>query len=275
MIIDARCRPPYKDYYPLLKSMYSSPLRRPAFPGIDPPSIVQGSMELFFHEMDEAGITKAVIVGRNRPNFVLSNDIIAELVREFPDRMIGVAGIDCYNEFHQAVPETERCIRELKLHGICVEPGGNRRFMHFHDSRLYPIYAKCSELKVPVFITTGPRQGTTLEYTSPVHVEQVANDFPDLKIVCAHACWPYAAEMIGVAYRCSNIYISPDIYVFWPGGELYVKSAELIIHDQLLFGTAYPFAPFKESVEAWEKFSLRKDILNKIFYENAARVFGL
>ena len=274
MIIDARLRPPTKEFQSQFKTS-GIMARVPAFPVPDPPSFVNDSLELFSQEMDEAGITLGVVVGRNRPRFEVTNDSIAEVISKYPDKFIGVAGIDPYNESHEALTEIERCIGQLGLKGISMDPGGNRRPMFPNDKALYPIYEKCNHLKVPVYLTTGPRQGETIENTRPVYVEEVARDFPELKIVCAHACWPYTMEMLGVAIRRRNIFIIPDVYTYRPGGELYLQAAERYLENQFVFGSAYPLAPLKESVEGVRNFPLKEEVLNKILYENAARLFEL
>ncbi len=285
MIIDVRARPPAKEFVTPFKKMGEMMSKGQiadggrqasarSFPGVVIRSYVEESMELFFQEMEQAGITKVVAVGRIRPTFEIPNDDIAKVVNRYPDKIIGIGGIDPYNQYHQAVAETERCIKELKLKGVCIEPGGNRRPMYWNDPKLYPIYQKCVDLKVPIFFTTGPRQGVTLDHERPVHIEQVAVDFPDLNIVCAHACWPYVDEMIGVAYRRPNIFVSPDKYALFPGGELYIKAADLYMQNQFLFGSAYPYEPLKESVEYLKKAPVKKEVLNKMLYENAAKLFG-
>ncbi len=274
MIIDARCRPPWKSFQNGFKTS-GILVRVPAFPVPDPPSFLQDSMELFVMEMDEAGVELAVAVGRNRTRFEIPNDEIAELVREYPKKIIGVGGIDCFGEVHDPVAEIERCIRKLQFRGISIEPGGNKADLNFDDPKLYPIYSKCDELQVPVFLTTAHRQGASIDHTNPVHIDHVASRFPRLKIVCAHACWPYVLEMIAVAQRYRNVFVSPDGYTFRPGGNLYALSADRYIEDQFLFGSAYPLNPMKESAEAHRKFGLSQKILNKIFYENTARLLGL
>lgn len=278
MIIDIRCRPPIKEFQAAFKNKaflgVDSYSRFTAGLGAEPPSFTNDSIELMFSEMNQAGVTKGVVVGRIRPNFNVTNDSIAETVKRHSEKLIGIAGIDVWNEFHQAIPEIERSIRKLNLTGVSIEPGGVQRAMHFNDPRLYPIYAKCDELKVPVFLTTGPRQGPSLDYTSPVNVEPVARYFPKLKIVCAHGCYPYVMEMLGVAIRCPNVFFAPDFYAFWPGGEAYLSAADEKLQDQFLFGTAYPISAFKESVEATKRFVTRKESQDKIFYQNAERFLG-
>jgi predicted TIM-barrel fold metal-dependent hydrolase len=228
-----------------------------------------------FREMDESGITKGVVVGRIRPKFEVTNDSIASVVSQYPDRLIGVAGIDVWGQYHQPILEIERSVLKLDFKGVCIEPGGNQRSMHYNDPRLYPIYAKCDELKVPVFITTAFKQGPLLNYTHPENLEPVANYFPNLKIVAAHGCYPYVMEMIGVALRCSNVFVSSDNYTYWPGGENYIKAAEHRIADQFLFASSYPLCPFKEAIDRLKKFQLGSEIIDTICRRNAERLLSL
>lgn len=275
MIIDMRCRAPFNEFQAAWRSRKPLDSLFDMGPGVEPESFSKDSVDLMFREMDEVGIAKGVVVGRIRPNFEVTNDGIAGLVQKHPDRLIGVAGVDVWNEYHDAVPEIERSVRELKLKGVSIEPGGNRRAMHFNDPRLYPIYEKCNELKVPVFVTTGPKQGPALNYTHPEHFEPVAKDFPELKIVVAHACYPYAMEMIAIAIRCPNLFVHSDLYTDWPGGEVYAKAAERRIVDQFLFASAYPASPLKNAVDAIRKFQIGEAAMEKILHKNAERVLGI
>lgn len=275
MIIDSRCRPPNAAFQAAFRNRKPVSSLFNLASGVEPPSFAKDSVELMFKEMDEVGIAKGVAVGRIRPKFEVDNDSIAGVVAQYPDRLIGVAGIDVWGQYHEPMAETERAIRTLKLKGICIEPGGNQRPMHYNDPRLYPLYAKCDELKVPVFLTTAFRQGPVLNYTHPENIEPVANYFPKLKIVAAHGCYPYVMEMIGVALRCPNVFFSSDLYTYWPGGETYMSAAAQRLTDQFLFASAYPLSPFDEAVGKLKKFGLKSDVMEKICRRNIERVLGL
>lgn len=239
------------------------------------PSFQQESVELFFKEMDEAAITTGVITGRNVPLGAVPNDHITELVSQNPGRLVGIGGIDPTNEVHQALPEMERCIKELELKGISMDPGIASTPMRYSDRRLYPVYAKCAELNVPVFLLTGAYSGYDLMQTHPQDIEQVASDFPRLNIVCSHGCWPFVMEVIGVACRRKNVFVSPDLYLFLPGSTPYVEAANTFMQDQFLFASAYPLAPLKESVEAFNKLPFREEVKEKLLSRNAQRLLGL
>jgi predicted TIM-barrel fold metal-dependent hydrolase len=81
-----------------------------------------------------------------------------------------------------------------------------------------------------------------------------------------------------VAFIRENVYVSPDLYmnsVNTPGAEEYIKAAKLFLGDRLLFGTAYPSRPLRESLEAFMEWDLTPELRDKILFKNAARVLGL
>jgi len=103
----------------------------------------------------------------------------------------------------------------------------------------------------------------------------VAAAFPELKIVCFHGFWPYVNEIIGVAFRHANVFIVPDMYLFLPGGGLYVEAGNGFLRDQLLFGTSYPFRAMKQTVDDFLALGWKDEVLDLILHENAERVLGL
>ena len=122
MIIDVRCRPPTPPFLAIFKSkVFTRVLQRVGPLGIAP-SFDKESIELFFKEMDEAGISTGVITGRNVPLGGIENEHIAELVSQNPSRLIGIGGIDPTDQVHQALPEVEKCIKELGM-----KPGPSER----------------------------------------------------------------------------------------------------------------------------------------------------
>ena len=122
---------------------------------------------------------------------------------------------------------------------------------------------------------TGPFAGPNIDDTHPKHIQPVAVDFPHLKIVCGHACWPYASEMLGIAYRHENVFVSPDAYIFMPGGELFVQAAKGFLQDQLLYGSAYSLRELDKCLDAYLALGLPDKILEKTLGLNAARVLKI
>lgn len=279
MIIDFRLRPPFGDF---LKAIMYREIERSAKVSknmgmTQSPSVANKSMELMFKEMNNAGITKAVIPGRKaNPHMgIVSNDDILLLLKEYPEKFIGFAGIDPL-EREKAYMEIDDLVINGPMKGIVIEPGVLTTPMYANDRRIYPIYEKCSDKDIPIILMTGGNAGPDVSYTNPVAVDQVAADFPKLKIVISHGGWPYVQEILHVAFRRPNIYISPDMYLFnMPGLQDYVQAANFYLQDRFLFATSYPFIPLEEGVEYFKKLPFKPEVLPKLLYENAANLLKI
>lgn len=272
-IIDTRNRPNTMEFWSRLQTpavqYHFRTLRHP----IPPPQTVEEWMA----EVDQVGLSKVVFTGRDietTTGFKLSNDYLAEIGRKYPDRVIGIAGIDPLKG-KAALEELERSVQELGLRGASMDPYSMK--MLPHDRRLYPLYEKCVELSVPIFITIGPLPlpGVYLEFGRPIYIDYVATDFPTLNIVCAHGGWPYTQEMIAITWRHTNVYFDTSVYWSNPGAELVVQAANAIIPDKVLFATAHPFAPMKESLTGFLKLPFLPEVLPKVLYQNAADLLKL
>lgn len=284
MIIDFRGRPPtppYLRYFGEDRTRWIA--ERVGATSLSPAFLAQ-SLEQFFEEMDQAGITYTVALGRNSPELtvgtrtfpagIIPNDHVLDLQTRFPDRVIGMAGIDVSNQLRDALAEIDEFVGEKELKGVFIEP--QRAFpAQPDDPRIMPVYEKCLEYGVPVVIMTGPFAGPDIGYSDPRHIDVVASQFPDLPIIAGHGSWPYVSEIIAVAFKHPNVFVSPDIYHFVPGAAPYVEAANGFMADQLLFGTAYPIRPLKQTVEDFKRLPFQEDSLAKALGLNAQRLLGL
>ena len=281
-IIDMRCRLTTKEAAKYFATRLGSNVSRI-------PALQEGTEEAFFKEIADAGITTAVSVSGNSPGIKIgrrvypdrttSNDLMADVQKRHYGKFIGVAGIDAGNKFHNALAEIRRCVEELGLKAVYLEPGRSPGCF-VSDRLMYPIYQRCVDLNVPVIFQTSVIAGhKKLEYGHPRYYEEVAEDFPDLHIICGHGCYPYFTELVMVAGKHPNIYPSPDERIFDLNGEVWervVNEEYMGMADQFLFGSAYPFYPIKEYVEEFfSKFSWKEEVLDRILYRNALRALKL
>jgi len=148
--------------------------------------------------------------------------------------------------------------------------------MRANDRRLYPIYARCADRALPVILTLSAMTGPDVSYCLPTDVDQVAHDFPELRLVIAHACWPWVQPMLGVAFRRTNVYLSPDIYAInLPGRDDFALAARTYLQDRFLFASGYPFAPVGGAVEVYRAMEFTDEVAEKIFRRNAAGLLGV
>ncbi len=228
----------------------------------------------FVAEIRECGIRAAVIVGRDIPGIRHTNAEIHKLTSKHKE-LIGMGSVDPHALGSQGSADAvEHAIKELGLKGINLEPGFNSVPMHADDPLFFPVYEVCSKLKVPVSLMSGP---TTPNFTfnDPAAIGRVARAFPNLSIICYHGFYPYVNEIIGVAFRYENVCIVPDMYIFLPGGKLYVEAANGFMKDQLLFGSSYPFRAMAQSIQDYRELGFHDDVIDNVMFAYAERVLHL
>ena len=227
----------------------------------------------YIEEVREAGINFAVVIGRDTPGIKNDNDQIHALVSRHPE-LVGVGSVDPERLGRRVVAEAERAIRQLGLRAINLEPGFGAPPRAFDDPLLWPIYEALQDWETPAFLMSGPTT-PDLALNDPAAIGRVARRFPKLPIVVHHGAWPRVDEIIGVAFRYANVTLVPDMYIFQPGGRLYVEAANGALGDQIAFGSSYPFRAMRQSVEDYQRLGFRDDVLEKLFHDNAARLLKL
>lgn len=277
MIIDFRLRPPLGGFLDTL--MYAAGERRDGFTrtvGFEPsPAAQQQSMDLLMQEMDGAGVDKGVVVGRLAGTLgSVSNADVEQIVREYPGRFIGAASIDPTHRVAACETITNAVAGGFKA--INIEPGSYPVPMYADDRRLYPIYAHCEDLGVPVILMVGGTAGPDLSYSDPVRTDRVLADFPRLNVVVVHGGWPWVTEILHIAFRRPNMYLSPDMYFSrMPGWEEYVKAADTFLADRMLYASSFPFCPVRDYKQWFEQLPIRPENLEKVMGGNARRLLGL
>ena len=276
-IIDFRLRPPAKGFLGMV--MYADidrTARMAAGIGMSlPPSVRQASIDLMFKEMDEAGVEIGVVPGRVSPVLgSIDNEDVMSMVEQYPKRLVGYTSVNPVKR-RDAIADIERAMKR-GMKGVVIEPGLVANPMHLDDARMCPIYAYCEDAKVPVLFMAGGNAGPDCSYTSPEHIDRVARDFPELKIISGHGNWPWAAQIVHVCYRRPNIYLSPDMYIFgMPGAMDYVNAANGFMSERFLFATAYPLVSFKDAIDTFLTFPLKASVIDRIMYRNAAELLGI
>lgn len=233
------------------------------------------SMDAFVSQLDEAGVETGV-VGRVR------NEELARIVKAYPGRFRGMASISPFDGM-RGVREFERCIREYGLHGLRIAALFN--MVPASDRRFYPLYAKCVELDVPVRIYASMNYANDRPYDlgHPRHIDQVAMDFPELRICASLSGWPWVNDMVGLLRRHPNLYCDTAAhhprYFAQPGSgwEMFMQFGNTLIQDKVMIAISLGSVglPYKESIALYEKLPLKDSVKDKWFYTNARRFFRL
>ena len=140
----------------------------------------------------------------------------------------------------------------------------------------YPLFAECVQLNIPVCLSvglTGPLQ--TSETGRPLHIERVALDFPDLKIVCGHLGYPWQQEMIAFATKFPNVYIDTSAYKCKRFPMEIVNYMKTNGRKKVMFGSNYPMITPAECLADLETLDLKSDAAEDFLVSNAKQVFKL
>jgi predicted TIM-barrel fold metal-dependent hydrolase len=233
----------------------------------------------FINQMDEARIDKVVLVNPAIKGVPVRpmNEGVAKLLRAYPDRFVGFAGFDP-NTGALAVDEIEYAVKELGFSG--VKSVGSALELDINDKVFYPCYSKAQELGIPILIHTGSViiKGVRVKHVHPLMIDDVAFDFPDLKIICAHlGGWQYL-DAISMLLHHRNVFADLS---FWPLNPLYAglvpwSLLEQTVSDKILLGSDYPAGQTpKEAAEAVKKLPVSQSFKQKILGNNAAAILGL
>ncbi|MFC1963905.1 amidohydrolase family protein [Chloroflexota bacterium] len=275
-VIDFRFRPPSDEF----KANHLAFEKLIGFKGRE--EWYNTSLDECVKEMEEIGLI-GVVLGRAVPAPAVSNDHLKELADRYPGRFIPLAGVDPSPANRRACQkEIDRVVQDLGMRGIYFDASFLTPPLLPNDRRLYPIYAQCADLGVTVCLGMGLRF-TGSEGLDPRKVEEVATDFPELKIVLGHGSYPFLFEAVALAFRHNNVWISPDAFHFRPFGNLYVEAFNSPpFSNQYLYASSYPYGlllseglGMKASLERWKGLGWNPKEMDKLLYGNAARVLGL
>ncbi len=233
-------------------------------------------------EMDREGVDHAVLHAEfefGDPADAL-NDAVARCVREEPQRFSGIGTVSMEPlDIARASEQLDFC-KAAGMVGVSIQPS----FFHtaIDDRRLYPVYAKASELDLVVCLHTGINYGVThpIRNDHPLMVDQVACDLPKLRIVACHAGWPWVTEMVAVARKHPHVFLEfgglAPKYVGAPGSgwEVMFRFMNSVLADQVLFGTDWPVISQTRALAEWRALGLKDAVLAGLLGGNAARLLG-
>ena len=131
---------------------------------------------------------------------------IAELTKRYPGRIYGMCDYDPF-QIRKSLEKLEVDVKEHQYKGVYVHIYGYD--IGLDHRKMYPLYAKCEELGLPVSMQTGHvLEAMPSEHGRPMQLDRIACDFPDLVIIGTHTGYPWVDEMIAVAGKWPNVYIN-------------------------------------------------------------------
>jgi len=229
--------------------------------------------DLFAAYLKTQGVKYAVVLAECAP--ATSGNIPTEKVIEYcrgHEMLLPFASLNP-NAHPDPAGKFEVYVKESGAKGLKLHP--SYQFFYPNEPRLYPLYGKAQELGVPVIFHIGSSifKGTRLKYCDPIYLDDLAVDFPDLKIVMAHSGRGFWYDQCFSLSRLhKNVYMDVtglpplNLLSYFPDLE---KNREKVI-----FGSDWPTMPgsIGKNVEAIKSLPLSDRAIEAILYRNAHRI---
>jgi len=232
---------------------------------------------------DELGVDRVVIRARDVETTFgvkISNETVAEFCRAHSPRFLGLASVDPHKGM-TALREFEHAITRLGLRGLhlpCFE-----HKLDVNAKELYPLYAKCIELDVPVNVHVGMSfsSAVRMTYGLPRYLDEVMVHFPELKVVASVPGFPWVLELIGVAWRHPNVHIALNalrpkyLQTAGSGFEPLLQYGRTVLRERILCGSNWPLQSVRKYFAELDVLPLEEDVRAGWVGGNAARLFRI
>jgi predicted TIM-barrel fold metal-dependent hydrolase len=240
--------------------------------------------------MDRYGIAQSIIPARKfGQRWGVPYEHLRDFVAEYPDRLFATAGI-CPLERMPGVRRFEESVRDFGFIGAHAYTSWSG--VPISDRLYYPYYAKAEELGVPfqLEIMSGKIRQS---FGRPEYLDQVASDFPDLKIVAAHTGYPWERELVATIEFRSNVYLGmdtimpnkwgPELLDFVNGiglaGWMRTRAAVLAgsngTSDRAVFGTNYLSMDIDDVFDEIDALGLEESVRTRLMTDNARALWRL
>jgi predicted TIM-barrel fold metal-dependent hydrolase len=244
-------------------------------------------VELADHWAAMAGVEKAIVLAfaARRVGYTVPNDYVAGYVRQHPEKLIGFASVDP-NDL-DAPDQLEYAVTELGLRGLKLGP----IYQHFDPlgEEAFRVYKVAERLGLPVMW----HQGTTfvrdapLLFARPAMLDEVARQFPDLRVVIAHLGHPWIEEAMATIRKHPHLYA--DISALetrpWQYYNGLVAAVEYGVAHKLLLGTDYPFSTIQRTLDGLRSINricegtglpqIPPDVIDGIIERDSLELLGL
>lgn len=224
--------------------------------------------------MKQANVEKAMLAAWYAPEGpLISNDDVLDAINKHPDLFVGVASVDIRNPI-EAVRTIRKYVKEHNFKAVRIVQWLWE--LPCTDALYYPILAECVELGVPICLQvghTGPLKSS--ESGRPEHIERIALDFPELKIVCGHIGYPWHIEMIACATKFENVFIDTSAYKPNRYPAELVQFMKTNGKHKVMFGTNFPMITPQACLDKLAALELPEDIEQLFLHDNAVKIFDL
>jgi uncharacterized protein len=220
-------------------------------------------------QMDKHGIQRA-LVGWN------DNDTSRRAKQLYGDRFFFDLPVDP-NGGMETVRRIKRIHAEVGLSAVSVFPSGTLPQVAINHKYMFPVYATCAELGLPILLNVGiPGPRIPMETQKVEHLDEVCWFFPELKVVMRHGAEPWEALAVKLMLKWPNLYYSTSAFAPKHYPQAIINYANPRGADKIIYAGYFPMGLSLDRIMAdMEHVPFKDEVWPKFLRENAIKVFGL
>ena len=229
----------------------------------DPVGVTLREMDLWGIERGLIGVGDAAGTG-------------AKAIEAHPDRFIPSTTADP-NEGMKGIADLVRAYETWGVRAVGVFPAGTFPQVPINDKKMYPIYAKCVELGIPIFCCAGipgPRLKAACQHVELI--DEVMFDFPDLVFVTRHGCEPWTDLAVKLMLKWPGLHYSTSAFApkYYP--KAIVDYANTRGADKVIYAGYFPMGlSLQRIMTEMPGVGFKDEVWPKFLRTNALRVLGL
>ncbi len=225
-------------------------------------------IDITLHEMDRFGVERGLIG--------IGGDVSAKAAKDHPDRFIPSGSVDP-NDGMEGIRQMVRDYEEFGVRAFGAFPAGCNPQVAIDDPKFYPIYSKCVELGVPIFVCAGvPGPRLPMSCQKVERIDRVMYDFPELVFVTRHGCEPWEKLAMKLMLKWPNLYYSTSAFAPKHYPKEIVDYANTRGADKIIYAGYFPMGLSLERIMTdMPTVDFRDHVWPKFLRENALRVLGL
>ncbi len=251
--------------------------------------VEEPTLENFLPHKEKNNIEWAISITSDQ-YYKLDTPVLLNEIRKQSEKagwIIPVCGINPFKAGKKELSATEKAFSEGLISGLKIYPG----YTHFYPSdKVYtPFYKLAEKYNKPIIIHSGDVLKISdvkilpkIKYSIPIHIDDVATDFPGVNFVIAHLGNPWIRETAEIVYKNENVYTDLSALAVSFEKHDFNRIKEDIAYllgyaekpDRLLYGSDWPLVNPKEYIELIKK-CVPKKYWEAAFYSNAKKLFKL
>ena len=225
-------------------------------------------IKLTLNEMDKYGIEIGLIGA--------GGEVSRKALKQHPDRFVGQGSVDP-NQGMDGIRDMVRQYEEFGVKSFGAFNAGYNPQVALNEAKMYPIYAKCVELDVPIFSCVGVPGPRFPMWPQKVElIDQIMYDFPELVFVMRHGAEPWEDLAVKLMLKWPNLYYSTTAFApkFYP--KAIIDYANSRGADKVIYGGYFPMGLSIERIMSdMGNLDLKETVWPKFLRENAMKVLKL